>query len=685
MLKAKVAGLILLSLTCSCVAAPQLWAATELPDPNVVTDLGTTVVTATRNPLQETKVPQAVQVVTAEDIKNLGAYNVTSALKLAQNITIAHTGMTGNSVIMRGMSTNHVLILVDGRRVAGEDTSSTQNVHALNRLNVANIERIEIVRGSASAIYGSDAMAGVINIITKQPTAESALLGVATGTDEINNYYCYDSGKQGAWSVAAAARLTKVRKKGHYAASTSDKVATRGDDYNMYGPKQYYNIDAVYDFANANENKLRLSANYLKENLATDYADGYLQAAPSMMTSKNRREWYHNDGYGFSLEYTGETELHSYQLRSYYNKFNKESRLFNERNNFPGPMEQAIGSLYPKVDFDDAEYYTWVTEGRDTIRLNATNRLTYGGEYRKVNYEGTRLGDGGKNVHSVTVNGVTKSASYQDIYSYAFYLQDEWDASNKLFVVPSVRIDHSSSFGSELTPRLGMTYAFDEHRRVKFNIGKGYKEPTISELYMHMRRAMGSGNIDVYGNPDLQPEKSTNVDIGVEIEGKRDYGKVTYFQNWVSNLITMEYLDTTGTQLRYVNVDKAKIGGVEVELGHHLDDRWEVKTTYNWLSAIDESDGSRLNDRARHNATLQLIYNDRAPQPFTATLWNEWNYGYRYNDKDYNYNTTNLTLRKEWNRSFSTTAGLDNIFDNRVDDLFIYGRFWHVGLEWKFM
>ena len=131
---------------------------------------------------------------------------------------------------------------------------------------------------------------------------------------------------------------------------------------------------------------------------------------------------------------------------------------------------------------------------------------------------------------------------------------------------------------------------------------------------MHMRR-IGSAHRR-YGNPDLQPEKSTNVDIGVEIEGKRDYGKVTYFQNWVSNLITMEYLDTTGTQLRYVNVDKAKIGGVEVELGHHLDDRWEVKTTYNWLSAIDESDGSRLNDRARHNATLQLNYNDRAPQPY---------------------------------------------------------------------
>ena len=112
------------------------------------------IVTATRTAEEVKVVPQSVEVITSEDIEKLGATDVYQALKLASNVDVTRAGMAGHNVMIRGMSTNHTLILINGMRRAGEDTSVTQNVYALDRLSLSDIERIEIVRGPASAQYG---------------------------------------------------------------------------------------------------------------------------------------------------------------------------------------------------------------------------------------------------------------------------------------------------------------------------------------------------------------------------------------------------------------------------------------------------------------------------------------------------------------------------------------------------
>lgn len=125
------------------------------------------VVTATRTEADVKMVPNTVEVITADDIEKLGATDVYSALRLADNVQIMNTSTGfGHRISMRGMSSDSTLILINGQRTAIEDTETTQNLLALDRINVHNIERIEIIRGAASAQYGSDALAGVINIIT---------------------------------------------------------------------------------------------------------------------------------------------------------------------------------------------------------------------------------------------------------------------------------------------------------------------------------------------------------------------------------------------------------------------------------------------------------------------------------------------------------------------------------------
>lgn len=143
------------------------------------------IVTATKTKEEVRAVPQAVEVWTQEDLQRMGASDVVSALQLANNVNLSKAGMTGNAVMIRGMSTNHSLILVDGRRYAAEDTDVTTNVYALERMDLSDIDRIEIVRGPSSSLYGSDAMGGVINIITKVPDKAGGTVGVVTGTHRI--------------------------------------------------------------------------------------------------------------------------------------------------------------------------------------------------------------------------------------------------------------------------------------------------------------------------------------------------------------------------------------------------------------------------------------------------------------------------------------------------------------------
>lgn len=633
------------------------------------------VVTATRTQEEVKAVPQTVEVITKEDIEQLGATDVYSALRLAANVDVTSAGMAGHNVMIRGMSTNHTLILIDGKRFAGEDTSATQNVYALGRLSLSNIERIEIVRGSASAQYGSDALGGVINIITKKSKEPSVMVGLSTGSEAINNYYHIDFGKQGNFSSTFDMRFSDVRK--------NMQAGDEGSNY--YGPIQDFNFAGTWDLGNDKE--IDLTLGYYNEHTKADYADKYTSTGV-FQTSKDKKEWYDYRRYDYSLGYSGKTDNSDYMIRTFYSRLDKENNLYNYRNNFLGPMENILGSMYPKYDWDKSTYTLWGIEGKNTVQLSDNHLLTFGGEYRQNKVEGTRLSDGGDNVHQVSQsgNGIVSNKYYSDkeINTWAGYIQDEWQVNDKLLVIPSMRYDHDSSFGGEVTPKIGATYFISDNSRIKANWGKGFKAPTISELYMAMHRAMGGQTVNVYGNPDLKPEKSTSWDISFEAEKDNNFGKLTYFNNDVKNLITTKQIGSSYYDQRYINVDEAEIDGVEMEIGRNLDDKWTIKATSNWLDATDKVSGDRLDNRARNMTTLQLLYDDHDDWGYSAILWQQWTNKYHYDDNDYNFNTTNFVLNKKFGEGNRVYAGVDNIFDKKISDIGLDGMIWRLGAEWTF-
>ena len=689
--------------------------AMDASDNNIV------VVTASKRAETIKNSPAAVQVITQAGMKRLGADTIESALQLADNINLSEAGMTGNQVMIRGMESRHSLVLVNGRRLAGEDASNTTNVYTLRRINLDQVDRIEIVRGSSSALYGSDAMGGIINIITKQPTHMSQSFGVSSGTKHEQAHYTFNSGTQGRWNASFNVNVTKERPiNRHMADQTFNERTKQLTGYTegyrriMYGHKQSYNSSVIYDLKNANQNKIKVDFSYFKEKLQTDNADKYatvfhksgivfMAGAKMVPVNLNKQELFDNKSIQTGITYTGKTARNAYEISTYYSQLDKSYRMTDSRtlpegiinvmmpSKPPTPptlLKFDYQSLYPASDYDTAKYKNIVLEGKDTMYVGDYHNVTFGGEYRRVIYEGTRLG--GWDTHKMKQ---TKKFHYD---SWATYVEDLWQVNEKLSFIPAIRYEHNSQFGHNVTPKVGVVYGIDTHTRMKFNFGKGYKAPSISELYLNMFHTTPIGVLNIIGNPNLKPETSTSFDVALEAERGKTFGKASYYHTRVSNLIDSHRIqsDVVGVSQRhqYYNVGKAKIQGFEVTLGHKITDRLIVKGTYNLVDAKDMSTHERLSNRPRSISTLQLIYDDHKSNGYSAVLWNSFTHKYGFEEarnrgassyNEYSFNTLNFSVNKKWNNGLSAYVGIDNLLNREVHDLYIDGRMYRIGMEMK--
>ena len=672
--------------------------------------LPSVVVTAERQAISTKQEPQSVTVITKEDIERKGASNVSEALadvlgldssRGSQNSTSA---MGGHQLMLRGMNTNQTLVLVDGHRLADEDTSQTQNVYILSRMDVSQVDRIEVLRGPAGAMYGSDAMGGVIQIFTKKPGKKEMDYGFQLGSRENTTHFRYDPGKWGRWSMDVHGRITKVRpisfrNIGH----DSRGVMYDGYDTPAYGNQQQFGIDGLYDFQNQNENQLRVSLDYFHEKTTLGMADATMTLSqmtqgtgmppqiaglvPPIVVQKEATSQTERKEWSSALTYTGHTPRNEYEGRVYYSQMKKFSENWNHRPGADGidlsafkgtmfegalpgmlqRMQQMLDEKMPTYAFDRARYTQWGVDGKDTLRI-ANHSLTFGGEWLQNTYEGTRL------ISQKTEPGKEAKHSRQET---ALYVSDWWQLSNKWHVAPSLRLAKGSEYDWVATPKLGFTYEWNDTTRIKANFGKGFRAPTISELYI----CMDTGHpVAVIGNSDLVPEKSTSYDVGLSWErGHTSYG-VSYFHNRVKHLIDTRYM---GDHYEYVNRREADIQGMEMTLFHGWSDRWTLETGYTYLDAQDSALHTRLDNRSRHTWTTSLTYDDHKEYGFTGKIWDSFHGQYHFDGADYTYHAVNLSLQKHWGKTYQMTLGLYNIGNKKIDDLYVNGREWYVGMEYK--
>lgn len=192
--------------------------------------------------------------------------------------------------------------------------------------------------------------------------------------------------------------------------------------------------------------------------------------------------------------------------------------------------------------------------------------------------------------------------------------------------------------------------------------------------------------MNVYGNPDLDAEKSRSWDAGIEWERGRSFGRVTYFDNRVKNLIDAQPSGRNNDWF-YQNISRGDIHGVETEWGYHVSGRLTFKVGHVYLDAKGAVTGkaeARLDNRARNTFSACFLYDDHEKYGWSGSVKSYFLGDYRFDGKDYSYHTLDISARKKWGEKFSATLALYNIFDRKADDLYLGGREWAIGAEMKF-
>ncbi|NCB76216.1 MAG: TonB-dependent receptor [Negativicutes bacterium] len=599
------------------------------------------VITASKTKQDVKDSPSAVQVITRKTMDEQGAQTLKDVLRYAVGVNLVRTSAspTREGISIRGFDSRFSMILVDGKRVASE---IDQN-YELDRISIVNIERIEIVRGPASSLYGTEAMGGVVNIITCKSDKPSVVLDVGSGFysggDSRDRYaFQYNSGQQGKVSFTFSGSLVE-----------NDAMFKSGAlTYAPYGSRKNWNTGVDYKLSD--KEKLSFTAGYAKE-------DTYEFVKPGAVRVKAHDIVERED---LALAYEKKTEKQDVFLRYYHSVMDKS-------------LDQNNAATLGLVNWVRAKRTIDMYEGRVTQQANAKHRLTFGAEYRPETFRGTAVNTGEGYFTATGPGGATKTGSTANLTYRAAYVQDEWQVSNKLLAVTSLRYDDSNKFESNVSPKLGLTYKVNDTTRIKANAAQGFRSPTPNQLYQSASTQQG--------NPNLQSETSRSYDLSFEKEWHKKAAKVTFFTNDVSNLIDL--VTTTGTNKQYQNISKAIIRGAEAEFTRMISPTLDWTNSYTYLEAVNGVTQQRLPNRARHMLTSGLTYHNN--KDFTASFQGQLLESYLASPGgEKSYVLWNLAMSKKLSSQYTVVLGVDNLFNKQDEDLPLMGTYVHASLRCTF-
>lgn len=600
------------------------------------------VVTATRTAKTIKDVPSAVQVITRQTIEEQGAQTLADVLKYATGVQLTRSSnATGRAAVsIRGFDSRFSMLLIDGKRLSSE---IDQN-YELDRIPLENIERIEIVRGPVSSLYGTEALGGVINIITKKSKTQSLMLDIdgglyTNGQSGKDRYsFAYDSGEIGKFSLRLSGSQVE----------NDALFKSNGLTFEPYGTRK--NINTTIDYRLSDSETLSFSKGYTKE--AT-----YEYVKPSSVLIK-ARDYVERDEN--ALSYTKKAAKNELFLRFYRSVMDKS-------------LDQYNASSQALTNWVRAKRTIDTYEGRFTQTLSPQHRLTFGAEYRPETFRGTAVDTKEGYFTVVHPSGQTKKGSTAHLNYSAAYLQDEWNVTDKLLAVMSMRYDDSNKFESNLSPKLGLTYKLTDSARLKINVAQGFRSPTPNQLYQQAATQKG--------NPDLKSETSKSYDISIEQDWNKSSGKLTFFNNDVTDMIDL--VTTSGTNKQYQNISKASLQGVEAEYTWVLSDQLSWTNSYTYLDAVNSVTNERLQNRARHVLTSGLSY--RNPQGFTANLQTQTFGSYTASPGgETSYSIWNVAISQKLSEHYKLRIGINNIFNKTDENIPLLGTYIHSSIQYSF-
>lgn len=513
-------------------------------------------VTSTRTETPLSQVTTSATVITAKDIENRQAETVLQVLRTVPGLDVVQNGSRGStaSVFIRGSESDHVLVLIDGVEV----NSTTLGAFDFASLTTESVERIEILRGAGGTLYGSQAIGGVINIITKK------------GQGPVEAGLSLEGGNGSTHRQA----LTLLGNVGKLAYSFSGaRIGTDGfhsvnDDYRNLA------TSARLDYQFTEDTSLKGIFHFVKTDHGLFNNNNF-----ASQPDPNARE--------ASTQYLGKLEweqkiLTNWDYRisgSMFKEHIKDTDDVDSCMFFGFPCDSRTRDLFrPRIDTGELQ---------TNYRFDDWSTTTFGVEYKR------RSAD--------TSGGIDKA-----IRNMGYYLQEQLQFfDQRLILIPGVRLDDNQSFGTAWTPSFSAAYLFRETgTKLKAGYAQGFKAPTLNELFF----PPGFG-CPAFGNPNLEPEKSWELNSGVEqnLFTERVTLGLTYFHREVRNLIEGRPIpgDPFGC-FRAENVGRARFDGVEWNLLIKLLESLSLNANYTYLD-WDTADG-KLPRRPHHRGSIVLNF-----------------------------------------------------------------------------
>ncbi|MDZ5650781.1 TonB-dependent receptor plug domain-containing protein [Nitrospirillum sp. BR 11828] len=518
-------------------------------DGDAITDI---VVAATRVPTPVSQVASSVTLITAADIAAKQAQTLPDALKDVPGLNMVQTGGPGGQayVFMRGANSNHVKVLVDGIDMG--DPGNPNAAFDFGQFLTPDIERVEVLRGPQSGLYGSDAIGGVINIITKAGDGPARLTaGIEGGSFDTFNQNGGVSGATGPLHYAAT--IAHFRS-GATPVTPLDLLAA-GEKRNDDG---YDNVTASaklgYDVSDTVD--LGLVGRYTKTDLRFTGDDfSTFPSHPAAQQSQNDTLQYYTRG-------TAHVSL------------------------LDGRLNQTLGVAYGSVktsarspDSGDTYYVgdRVKVDWQADYAVSAQHTLVVGAEHQR------------DAIHQPVAADTTLDGGYAELQSTLF---------ENFHDTVSVRYDGNDRFGGTLTYRVAPTYLVAATgTRLKASVGSGFKAPSLSEMFQDYP-AFG-----FFGNPKLKPESSTGYDLGVEqdMAAGRVQAGATWFHIDFTDLITQNASFTS-----YANIGKAHSQGVEGFVVVKPLETVTVRLDYTYTQAYDDVLNQELLRRPRHKGSVDV-------------------------------------------------------------------------------
>jgi len=591
--------------------------------------------------------PASISVIGEQELHSRPFTSVVDAVRELEGVDVGETrDKTGQaSVSMRGMGSDYTLILIDGRRQNNHGDIYPNNFGG-NQFNhippMDAIERIEVIRGPASTLYGADAMGGVINIITKknfdQPAASITVGGTFQEQSEFGNDVTTDLYVSGP---LVPGKLGLALRGSIYDQQASDPqfdpaIAPDGTVVDRElgfggGGATVRNKDIAGGFTlrwTPVDNQ-RISLDY-------DQSEQVYNNDKSQVGTQDSVDRLPMAGYAKNQEFTrdqvaltheGDWDIGYSTVSLTHLATNNKGRTLPltaaERDQYDqmvtnGATDQELEAAFLPRPARTLESREWRLDGKLELPVNAQHFAVLGTQVIRGELE-----DG--------VFGLEegRSGRISDHNMWALFAEDNWTPVDPFTLTAGVRYDNHETFGDQLSPRLYGVYELTPAWTVKGGVSTGYKTPKTTDLYSGITGFGRQGTLPWVGNPDLEPETSVNSEIALYWESvNRHNFNVTYFQNDFKDKIVRQdsalcsanggqkpcvdlgaYDSLGGIVTQPVNVDKAEIKGVEVAGRYQFLPRWALKMNYTYIDSEQKSGdqkGYPLTGTAKHmvNATL---------------------------------------------------------------------------------